>query len=386
MTQAKPLYPYVGVLGWENNTEADGAYRRFTMENVVDKYVTVKNTGKSDAYVRTIFAFEMGEYSTIAEFKYNVIGTSQNWVNGSEFKFPGTWVWNTEFVAQINGKNYMIWEAVHQDALSQNETTIPSLLQVYMNPNCGNEEVEKVDGNKNGTYEILVFSQAVQTAGFENAQTALDTAFGDITTTNHPWANGFTMVDSAEELVEAIKEGGLVTLTADVELNDAPLTITKDTVLDLNGFELTGTSTSSTTSNLIKVNAGAELTIEDGVVSFLATKPDLDWNPEGFPGYANNTISNTGKLTIKNATIENLTAKGGASYAIDCYQGSELFVEEGSVINGYDKIAIRMFANSKTLPTNVTINGGEVRGYRSVWIQLPGSDATAISQIHLQDR
>ena len=30
-TQAKPLMPYVGTLGWENTTEADGAYRSFTM-------------------------------------------------------------------------------------------------------------------------------------------------------------------------------------------------------------------------------------------------------------------------------------------------------------------------------------------------------------------
>jgi len=48
--QDKPLYPYVGTLGWKNTENADGAYRQFTMNNVVDKYVSVKNTGKSDAY------------------------------------------------------------------------------------------------------------------------------------------------------------------------------------------------------------------------------------------------------------------------------------------------------------------------------------------------
>ena len=47
--QDKPLYPYVGELGWKNTEYADGAYRQFTMNNVVDKYVSVKNTGKSDA-------------------------------------------------------------------------------------------------------------------------------------------------------------------------------------------------------------------------------------------------------------------------------------------------------------------------------------------------
>ena len=37
------------------------------------------------------------------------------------------------------------------------------------------------------TYEILVLSQAVQTEGFADAQTALDTAFGKPGTYN-PWA------------------------------------------------------------------------------------------------------------------------------------------------------------------------------------------------------
>lgn len=50
--QDKPLYPVVGDpadttgdVYWDNN-------------NVVDKIVSVENTGKSDAYVRTVFAFE----------------------------------------------------------------------------------------------------------------------------------------------------------------------------------------------------------------------------------------------------------------------------------------------------------------------------------------
>lgn len=78
-TQAKPLYPYVGELGWTNKDYENGAYRKFTMENVVDKYVSVKNTGKSDAYVRTIIALEMGDF-TYQEFKQ--IGTPQSWRQG----------------------------------------------------------------------------------------------------------------------------------------------------------------------------------------------------------------------------------------------------------------------------------------------------------------
>ncbi len=196
--QDKPLYPYVGTLGWKNTTEADGAYRSFTMNNVVDKYVSVKNTGKSDAYVRTVFAFEMGDYATIDAFRYNVIGVSTNAENGAEFDFDGAWNWGTPFVAVIDGENYMVWEAVHSAAVAPKTTTIPSLLQVYMNKNCDNEEVTKVDGNENGTYDILVFSQAVQAAGFADAKTALDTAFGKSSEKAAEWFGGVIAEHSAD--------------------------------------------------------------------------------------------------------------------------------------------------------------------------------------------
>ena len=185
----KPLYPYVPEEGkegvsWDEESKEEPAYRRFGMDNVVDKYVTVTNTGKSDAYVRTIIAAEMGEYMEIAEFRNKIIGFSRNVEVGDEFKFPDTWVWDDFYVAQIDGKNYMIMTATHQDPVAAGETTIPSLLQVYMNKDCGNEEVEKVDGNDNGTYDIIVLSQAIQTEGFDDAKTALDTGFGEATKEN----------------------------------------------------------------------------------------------------------------------------------------------------------------------------------------------------------
>ena len=188
-TQDKPLYPYVGKLGWKNLGD-NGAYRQFTMNNVIDKYVSVKNTGKSDAYVRTLIALEMGSLSI--EELASVIGLSTNNENGSEFKFPGAWNIVKDYVDVIDGKNYNVMEFVHSAPLKPGETTVPSLLQVYLSKNATNEHVEKLDGNGNGKYDILVLSQAVQVAGFENAnaalqskapsfaaaKAALDTAFG----------------------------------------------------------------------------------------------------------------------------------------------------------------------------------------------------------------
>ena len=179
-TDNKPLYPCVGEVAWADKSVP--AYRRFAMNNVVDKYVTVKNTGDTDAYVRTIVALEMGSL-TANEFA-KVFSLSVNLENGDEFKFPGAWSIPTDDIFTINGKTYNIMEFVHSDALEKGEVTVPSMLQVYMKSVATNEDCVALDGNGNNKYDILVLSQGVQAAGFENAQAALDTAFGDVNQEN----------------------------------------------------------------------------------------------------------------------------------------------------------------------------------------------------------
>ncbi|MBP3392536.1 MAG: hypothetical protein J6L76_07105 [Clostridia bacterium] len=193
------------------------------------------------------------------------------------------------------------------------------------------------------------------------------------------------IVANAEDLKEALAEGGVISMVDDIMLADAPIVLAKDTIIDLNGHTLAATSTSTTTSNLITVETGKTLALTNGTVTFEAENPDLDWGGEGqkpYPGYANNTISCKGKLIIDGATIVNTTPKGGASYAIDCYPGADLIINDG-IIDGGEKIAIRMFANSDTIPTNVTINGGTIKGYRAVWVQLPGSNPASVKLANL---
>ena len=199
----------------------------------------------------------------------------------------------------------------------------------------------------------------------------------------------FTTPDETKTFAEqvAATSYGKVTLTKDVVL-ESPLTIKKDQeiIIDLNGYTLSGKSTSASASNLINVNAGATLTVKNGTVTFYADKPDTEWGGEGqppYPGYANNTIKNSGNLTIENATIENKTSKGGASYVIDNYAGSKLTVNEGShIIQSGKDIAIRMF-NGNAGAIDVTINGGTITGHRAVWVQLAGSASTVAPIMNL---
>ena len=182
--QDKPLFPYVGTLDWADEYQqwaTGGSSQLFTddVTNIVDKFVFVENTGKSDAYVRTWFAFEQGDYSE-AELD-ELIGIN---INNTH------WAWKT--VAnnvEIDGGKYQIVVAtylgnagtngdVHPNGvLPSGETTRPSLLQVYLNKTAGNKEMENLDSNGNGKYDILVVSQGVQVAGFDNAETALNAAF-----------------------------------------------------------------------------------------------------------------------------------------------------------------------------------------------------------------
>ena len=251
--QAKPLYPYVGELGWENTVYENGAYRQFTMNNVVDKYVTVKNIGKSDAYVRTIIAFELGSL-TVEEFD-TYIGASINSYSGGEYSFLGAWKWDGldySNVTEIDGHKYIVFTATHLAPLAPGEETVPSLLQVYMDKTATNEIVERIDGNGNGTYDIFASTQAIQSAGFEDAgmawdvttysinatkfsaEVALDSGYGEITEVNHPWSEGNVaipkFVDDSAALASALEDGGQINLNADVDYSGY---IKKPTTLSL---------------------------------------------------------------------------------------------------------------------------------------------------------
>ena len=226
--QAKPLLPIVGDpskdgteyenAGWDSITTrltqvgSYGGMDVFAGKNAQDKFVFVKNTGKTDAYVRTIIAFEAGS-KTESEWS-EVIGFSNHF----------TWD-DAECIGIVNidGNNYEVVEFVYKGwgenrhvggVLPAGDMTYCSLAQVYMKANATNDDVVALDGNNNGTYDILVLSQAVQAAGFDKAETALDAAFGNITTTNHPWS------ESAPKFHAPVMEGNEIELNEDYYLVD----------------------------------------------------------------------------------------------------------------------------------------------------------------------
>ncbi|MBQ6803584.1 MAG: hypothetical protein IJP04_02905, partial [Clostridia bacterium] len=189
-TNHQPLYPAYfadGKIMWDDRATADGkdhyqswaqvgapgASKLFddSVKGVLDKFVFVKNEGSSDAFVRTWFAFEQGDLSD--ERFDEIIGINYNGTH---------WKWNLDVASQVelDGSKYFIMNAVYvgsTDAgstgiLANNTVSYPSLLQVYMAPEATNDDVKAIDGNGNGVYEVLVFTQAMQTKNFENVAPA----------------------------------------------------------------------------------------------------------------------------------------------------------------------------------------------------------------------
>ena len=278
--------------------------------NVIDKFVTVKNTGKSDAYVRTVFAFE--EDSSLI---HKVLNDDTNVTESATW----TWEW-IDGTATIDGRPYKLAVATYTGILEPGKTTIPSLKQVYMDKTATNEYCEQFGD----TYDILVYSQAVQADGFDTVITgpnaALNEAFGVVSSTNNPWINGESSYAPASKgVIPALAEGGKVTLSSNVTVTDATAAaknvITKDTTLNFGGNTITldNENATSATETWIGVEVLGGNVVFEGANGGITTSA----NSELFCSY----VRNGATLTINDGTYI-----GGGS----CVQ-----VREGTlIVNG----------------------------------------------------
>lgn len=186
---------------------------RDNVANYVDKIVSVTNTGKSDAYVRTFIAIPTAGYDS-GNKAYNE-WLHWNGVSATDTTDNNGWMWGTEangvewpgnadtwncFEQTIDGVEYMVYVATNVNVLEAKDSTAPCFVGFYLDPRVDCEEVDgelnyfitidnvKYDLGDISELEIKVATQAVQADGFEDAWTALDAAFGTVTETDIPWA------------------------------------------------------------------------------------------------------------------------------------------------------------------------------------------------------
>lgn len=200
--QYRPCYPnyaqsdesYIPSItfAWGDYVTADDAHSMLwdpaKLPDVVDKFVFVKNEGRSPAYCRTLIALECP-----ATVTYGTTNTASNdnvdiMLN---LNFDGIqWTTLADKIT-VDGIQYQVMTATYQDVIKAKETAMPSLLQLVMTDNVTNREALAMGD----TYEILVLTQACQTTTFidadeatldgkDRATYALDTCFEPVTKTS----------------------------------------------------------------------------------------------------------------------------------------------------------------------------------------------------------
>ena len=180
----KPLYPAITDKDFDytpGDTEVDWTQigkDGYTTEiwdpskinNELDKMVFVKNKGNYDAFVRTVFAFEAGNYETLDQFRQMVH------MNLNETDW--TWQW-AQTPVTVGESAYFIATATYSKVLAPDALTEISLSQIALDKTATNADVEAFGE----TYQILVKTQAIQADGFENPVAALNDGF-DVMLTN----------------------------------------------------------------------------------------------------------------------------------------------------------------------------------------------------------
>ena len=351
-TQAKPLVPSaINTTTWEG-WDWDTTVVRMTQvgsyggmqvfksaSNAQDKFVTVENTGKTPAYVRTIVAIEVGSTDG------SLIGTSyhQTW-ESTDFDSA------TDDVEPLNVKigdhNYMVIEYVYKGGelsdgswrhengiLPAGDTSYPNLSQVYIKSEATNEDLVALDGNGNGTLDILVFSQAVQADGFADAETALNAAFGDITEDNHPWSETApvipVLVEDADDLVEALEAGKDVVLTDDVKIDPAGMSNAYGTT----GINVKNGQTIDGGGHTLDIK-GAGGTWDSGINTTGGLIKDLTVTGSFRGIFINHNSDHSEPVVLENVTID------GTTYTISCDQGmNQNFEAYNSTFNGWTSYA-----------------------------------------------
>ena len=159
------------------------------MRNSIEKEVYVENTGDQDAYVRVHIAVpafqkdgaDINVFSTVFDDQTTVDG---KWIWGSSLdaNYPPRdgGQWNMYRDIEINGVPYKVFVVTYETALANGDITVDAIDSVYMDPSITQDDIaawntQYGEGEWN---KIYVAAEAVQADGFDDAITALDTAFG----------------------------------------------------------------------------------------------------------------------------------------------------------------------------------------------------------------
>ena len=378
-TQGKPALPAVyntASKGFEWAAKGDGVDVNGTeyivfhedVANVIDKIVTVKNTGKSDAFVRTIVALEAPGYD------------AENYIHVNS---------NTDDVLQytawapviIDGIEYIYRVFTYNKALTPNEISAPSLMQLFLDPLADNDYCEKFGD----TWEVLVVSQAVQADGFADAETALDAAFGEVSAASHPWMDMDgktdeegdqepddvvipTVVTNSDELYKAFENNADIILAGNIELDedyvpygDKENGIYFTGTLDGQGFTVSGLKVEDG-DYVGFINAVKDATIKNLIVEGEVSGDNAAGVASRVEGNCvfENVVSNvTVNGSVKAGGIAANVCKGSATF-INCVNNAAIYTDGTGGANGLAGGMIGYVNNDGSVVIENCTNNGNI--------------------------
>ena len=407
-TQDKPAIPAVyKTITWDEDlvyVGGDGSigYKVFNdnMRNVLDKIVTVNNTGKSDAYVRTVVAIEAPDFDPDDLIHINYNGTD------CEISAP--------VKATIAGTDYVIFSFTYKEALAAGAESAPSLMQLFLDKKATNDYAEQLGD----TWSVLVVSQAVQADGFDSATAALDEAFGKIDASNNPWV---TTVSTAAALNDALENArpntnvqlaaadyGFVDIDADVKdvtiVGEAGANVRFNVTsgADLENVTVSGFDTSfvdSTSSfvdgGFVNIDAGAKvknLVIEDSTFNISGGRSSVVGvsEPSAEITVKNCDVTGPKYLVYGSAPIAKLTVEGNDLADISSWiilgnagdaVGAQLTFKNNVLDNCTGGIA-KYLGSSQPAGASTVFEGNDLTnckghdGSDAKWFTIPGATAT----------
>ena len=202
-TQNKKLYPIVGSAQGEKDEHGMPIAK-----NYVDKIVTVQNTGSEKAYIRAYFAIPAALDDGYETFNAGLNVLHFNFgnkvVNGVVSSTEGTeWIWThgskwNYFETEIDGIKYNVYYADYHTAVDGGATTEQFIQGVYLDKSFDlrdgkcyafDKEVKLDNGWDWNKVSCPVFAVACQAEGFDNANDAMNAAFG---ANYNPWGTPAT--------------------------------------------------------------------------------------------------------------------------------------------------------------------------------------------------
>ena len=200
--QNQVLMPIVGSAQGEKDN-----FGQPVAENYIDKIVTIKNTGKSDAYIRAYFAIPSAlddGYETfnaglnVLHFNYGNKDGASTYGNQWNWKNDGKWNY---FETTIDGVAYNVYFADYYQPLTAGATTEQFVSGVYLDKSFDMQDGKYYaygkeidlsgligqDGEL--TVKCPVFAVACQAEGFDSAAAAVEAAFG---AQYNPWGTAVT--------------------------------------------------------------------------------------------------------------------------------------------------------------------------------------------------